>query len=93
MYHDAKKLSETLYFVYEPKSFNCKQILFEVTTEEGLQEVARLAMAQMGHIHFASADEFAQASGMERLTDDCTSGKSIGAVADVDNDSVSFVAM
>lgn len=53
-----QKLGETLHFTYEPNSYNCKPIWFEVTTEEGLREVARLAMQLNGCIHFASAEQF-----------------------------------
>lgn len=87
------KLSEELYFEYEPNSHNEESTMYEVTTEEALQEVARLAMRRTGHIHFASTEEFETATGMERLTDDCFSGRPIGAVADAENNSVFFVAL
>lgn len=88
-----QKLSETLYFTYVPNSYNCKPISFEVTTDEGLQEVARLAMRQAGHVHFASAEEFKAVTGMKCLTDDCHSGRPIGAVANAENDSVFYIAL
>ncbi|KPV43190.1 hypothetical protein [Alicyclobacillus ferrooxydans] len=88
-----QKLSEKLYFAYEPNSYNCKPILFEVTTDEGLQEVARLSNLHTGEIYFASVDEFAQAEGVERLTDDCCSGKPVGATWDAANGSVFYIGL
>ncbi|GEO27482.1 hypothetical protein Alches_25840 [Alicyclobacillus hesperidum subsp. aegles] len=89
----VKQLSETLYFIYKPKSYNEKPVIYEVTTDEGLQEVARLALRQIGYIHFASAEEFRAAIEMERLTDDCVSGSPIGAAWDTESDSVFYVAL
>ncbi|QSO50837.1 hypothetical protein JZ785_18340 [Alicyclobacillus curvatus] len=89
----AQKLSETLYFAYEPKSFNEKPIMYEVATDEGLQEVARLAMQQTGYIYFVSAEEFKATTGVECLTDDCFSGRPIGAAWDAANDLVFYVAL
>ncbi|MFB5191699.1 hypothetical protein [Alicyclobacillus fastidiosus] len=87
----VQKLSETLYFAYEPKSYNEKPVMYEVTTDEGLQEVARLAMRQIGYSHFASAEEFRAATGMERLTDNRFGSRPIGAVSAVD--SVFYIAL
>lgn len=89
----AAQLSLPLYFMHEPYSFNQKPVLYEVCTDEGLQEVARLAMQQTGYIHFASKEEFVQSNGVERLTDDCISGRPIGATRDAENDSVFFIAL
>ncbi|WP_258110100.1 hypothetical protein [Alicyclobacillus sp. SP_1] len=88
-----RKLSATLYFVYEPNSYSCKPILFEVVTDDGLQEVARLSTRHTGNIYVASAQEFGQAEGMERVTDDCFSGRPVGATWDAANGSVFYIAL
>ncbi|KPV45495.1 hypothetical protein [Alicyclobacillus ferrooxydans] len=66
------KLSSPIYLRYEPKSANGKPIVYEVTTVDGLDEVARVVNQQTGQVHFIDQQEFLHCEDAERITDDCT---------------------
>ena len=85
----SEQLISPLYLRYEPKSANEKPIAYEITTVEGLAEVASLVKMQTGHVYFIDEDEFHQSIEAERITDDCT--KPVGMAWNTDEDSVFYV--
>lgn len=70
--------SSPIYLRYEPRSAHGTPIVYEVTTTEGINEVAKLVKMQTGHVHFIDQQEFLHCEDAERITDDCT--KPVGAV-------------
>jgi hypothetical protein len=81
-----KQLISPLYLLYNSNLENSKPIAYEVTTIDGINEVAELVKKQTGHVHFIDLQEFLQCKGAERITDDCTGP--VGMANNTEEDSV-----